>query len=33
MEMSREELAALVEAHLDDRFHDECGVVAIHGAP
>ena len=33
MEMTREELALLVEAHLDDRFHDECGVVGIHGAP
>ena len=31
MEMKREELAALVEAHLDDRFHDDCGVVGVHG--
>src|SRR3989442_6387180 len=31
MEMTREELASLVEAHLDDRFHDECGVVGVHG--
>ncbi|MEM7408650.1 MAG: amidophosphoribosyltransferase [Myxococcota bacterium] len=31
--MSREELAELVEAHLDDRFHDECGVVAVQGHP
>ncbi len=33
MKMSPEELADLVEAHLDDRFHDECGVVGIHGHP
>src|SRR2546427_11875274 len=33
MEMTREELARLVEAHLDDHFHDECGVVGVHGAP
>ena len=33
MEMSRSELALLVEAHLDDRFHDECGVVGVHGHP
>ena len=31
MEMTRDELAQLVEAHLDDRFHDECGVVGVHG--
>jgi amidophosphoribosyltransferase len=33
MKMSKEELAELVEAHLDDHFHDECGVVGIHGHP
>ena len=32
-ELSRDELAELVEAHLDDRFHDECGVFAVHGHP
>jgi amidophosphoribosyltransferase len=33
MEMTRDELAQLVEDHLDDRFHDECGVVGVHGHP
>ena len=28
----RDELAAeLVEAHLADRFHDECGIFGVHG--
>jgi amidophosphoribosyltransferase len=31
--MSQVELADLVEAHLEDRFHDECGVFAVHGHP
>jgi len=31
--LSREALADLVEAHLADRFHDECGVVGVHGHP
>jgi amidophosphoribosyltransferase len=31
MRMTRDELARLVEAHLDDRFHDECGVAGVHG--
>jgi len=30
----RDELAAdLVEAHLADRFHDECGIFGVHGHP
>jgi amidophosphoribosyltransferase len=33
MKMSPEELADLVDAHLDDHFHDECGVVGIQGHP
>jgi len=31
--VTREELSALVEAHLEDRFHDECGVVGVQGHP
>jgi amidophosphoribosyltransferase len=30
---TRSELADLVEAHLADRFHDECGVFGIYGHP
>jgi amidophosphoribosyltransferase len=31
--LTREALADLVDAHLADRFHDECGVFAVHGHP
>ena len=31
--MNRDELSDLVEAHLADRFHDECGVVGVQGHP
>jgi amidophosphoribosyltransferase len=31
--LSKQELADLVEAHLADRFHDECGVFGVHGHP
>jgi len=31
--LSRDEMADLVEAHLADRFHDECGVFGIYGHP
>jgi amidophosphoribosyltransferase len=30
-DLTRDELADLVEAHLADRFHDECGVFGVHG--
>jgi amidophosphoribosyltransferase len=29
--LTRDDLADLVEAHLEDRFHDECGVFGIVG--
>jgi amidophosphoribosyltransferase len=31
--LAEHELAELVEAHLADRFHDECGVFGVHGHP
>jgi amidophosphoribosyltransferase len=31
MPLSKQELADLVDAHLADRFHDECGVFGVHG--
>jgi amidophosphoribosyltransferase len=31
--LSKQELADLVDAHLADRFHDECGVFGVHGHP
>jgi amidophosphoribosyltransferase len=31
--LAEHELANLVEAHLADRFHDECGVFGVHGHP
>jgi amidophosphoribosyltransferase len=30
--MTRDELRALEQAHRADRFHDECGVFAVHGS-
>ena len=33
LKLSKQELADLVEAHLADRFHDECGVFGVHGHP
>jgi amidophosphoribosyltransferase len=32
-EFSGQDVDALVEAHLADRFHDECGVFGVHGHP
>jgi amidophosphoribosyltransferase len=29
--LCRRELADLLDAHLEDRFHDECGVFGVHG--
>ncbi len=31
LRLSEQELADLLEAHLADRFHDECGVFGVHG--
>ena len=33
MKMTREQQADLARAHRADRFHDECGVVGVHGHP